>query len=317
MCRSIRYLVLCLAVAALSCGHPLPVLEYPGVTRIGPLEGGLFDPAWSPDGDELALNSFPTMPAEIMPQGEIYILDLASGRLRLLLKTEGVSRAVQGWSPDGKLIAYANLFSLDAQHPEGIWVVNVDGHGEPRFIAQGNLAAWSPNGREMAIHEYTDSEELIWVLDLITGDKRVIFRRSGGGIGYKMSYSPDGTRLAFGWSPSRVRSGRKIYLLDLRDGTLSQLTTRSGHNDYPTWSPDGKMLAYVAEAGQETSIMIVRADGRCSVRLLKMSTWRDIRGTAWSPDGRKIAFWWEGLIYAMDLSAVLGEDFLSTGLACP
>ena len=74
---------------------------------------------------------------------------------------------------------------------------------------------------------------------------------------------------------------------------------------YPTWSPDGKQIAYaepVEEGGVE--VFVMGADGSNKKQLTKMGGMNT--HSAWSPDGKKIAFqhWGQGeesaSLYMMD-----------------
>ncbi len=68
--------------------------------------------------------------------------------------------------------------------------------------------------------------------------------------------SPDGESLAFaasGW----------IWRLDLTSGVATRLTTGSGVDSRPRWSPAGDRLTFVRDDGRDTSIVILGiADGR-------------------------------------------------------
>lgn len=294
--------LMAIGLFCVACEPRLPVLEYPGVSRVNPPGWpALGEPAWSPDGSKLAVTS--RVSGESAPKAEIYILDATTGELDLLLETDYGLRWVQSWSPDGEEIAFSAIIDI-----EGIWVVNADGQGEPRFLSDGYAAAWSPTGEQIAVYD----RRSIWILDLNTGDKRLVFSQSvERATGWGLSWSSDGTRLAFAFGAGRA----DIYILDLVTGNLHQLT-HGGDNDYPTWSPDGRLIAYVGEVReQEYTIIITRADDTCSVQPLNVTGY--IFGLAWSPDSSQIAFEWHGGIYVMDIAAVLGEDFLTTGPVCP
>ena len=100
-------------------------------------------------------------------------------------------------------------------------------------------------------------------------------------------WSPDGTRIAFVESPYLDRPDKIRLSTVLADGsdrseTLTPPTLRVGFYP-PTWSPDGRRLAFIAEGG---ILYAVRADGGSEPNRLYETT----ALPSWSPDGSRIAF---------------------------
>ena len=262
----------------------------------------------------------------MMPASKIVVVHLATGKLDVPLEVPNAYSWVQAWSPDGDAIAFAVYPSVGEDSlREGIWTIQMDGSGGLRFVGEGDLAAWSPDGTRMAIHDIARNpgtrvwESSIWILDLATGDKWTAFE-SDGTFGWKMSWSPDGRHLPFAHdvrisAPTGLRTD--IYVLDIETGALAQIS-RGGRNDFPTWSPDGRFLAYVDSGnriGSQDAIIITRVDGSCSVQALQPIS--DVAFATWSPDGGRIAFVGLDGLYLLDIATVLGPDFLITGPVCP
>jgi serine/threonine-protein kinase len=68
--------------------------------------------------------------------------------------------------------------------------------------------------------------------------------------------SPDQTRIAMGKA-----TDRQVYVYDRRSGTTSRVTS-AGSNQRPTWSPDGRRLAFVSTSRDGLSdVWVVPADG--------------------------------------------------------
>jgi TolB protein len=58
---------------------------------------------------------------------------------------------------------------------------------------------------------------------------------------------------------------------------------------YPTWSPDGKQIAFMSWRNSRTEIFVMNADGSNQRVLISMSV-GDAIDPRWSPDGSKIVF---------------------------
>jgi Tol biopolymer transport system component/predicted Ser/Thr protein kinase len=90
-------------------------------------------------------------------------------------------------------------------------------------------------------------------------------------------------------------------------GSFSQLTDQAGEEITPTFSPDGRMLAFASRAAGNWDIYVQSVSGRNAVNVTKDSSANDIQ-PAFSPDGQRIAFRSEregGGIFVM---GVLGDS---------
>jgi hypothetical protein len=135
-----------------------------------------------------------------------------------------------------------------------------------------------------------------------------------------MGASPTETPLPFATRPSvdvGPSLGRIVYMArESPDATWDvwvmrgdgsdprQLTDSPADDMSPTWSPDGKQVAFVSDRDGNREVYVMKADGSQQVNLTHDATedWTP----AWSPDGKEIAFSsyrdgnWE--IYVMDPS---------------
>lgn len=79
----------------------------------------------------------------------------------------------------------------------------------------------------------------------------------------------------------------QIFVVDLKTGLQRQLTT-VGDNVEPSWSHDGRFIAYACRDGQYYSICVMNADGSDSRRIVAgpINCW----DPSWSPSDQEIVF---------------------------
>jgi Tol biopolymer transport system component len=78
------------------------------------------------------------------------------------------------------------------------------------------------------------------------------------------------------------------------------LTNHPASDGAPSWSPDGKKIAFHSGRDGETSeIYVMDADGG-NVQRLTDNTVYDL-GPVWSPDGKKIAFYSDNFFFGNDI----------------
>ena len=103
------------------------------------------------------------------------------------------------------------------------------------------------------------------------------------------------------WSPDgryiAFVSDRGIYVMGSDGSNLRQLTDNLAWDVSPTWSPDGRHIAFVSLRDGNREIYVMGSDGSNQRNLTNRSA-RDEAPT-WSPDGRHIAFQRGGEIYVM------------------
>lgn len=92
--------------------------------------------------------------------------------------------------------------------------------------------------------------------------------------------SPDGKRLAFdGWRKDQNTGDGQLFILDLETSQIQHV----GPGLMPTWSADGKYLAY---SGNKPSGVFIRSADGIGTKLIDERGW----GIQWSPDGQKLAY---------------------------
>jgi dipeptidyl aminopeptidase/acylaminoacyl peptidase len=212
-------------------------------------------------------------------------------------------------SPEGDWVAYTvTTTSLEDETSETrVWMAPFDG-GEPlAMTGEGTSAsspAWSPDGRYLSFTTARDEEKSqVWVLDRRGGEARALTDVEQGVGSY--AWSPDGTRLALilrdpeeerdedatqpPWVIDRLqfkRDGRgyldrrrnHLYVFEGETGDLQRLTRGDFDHSSPTWSPDGRSIAFVSnrtdepDANDNTDIWVLPADGDTTATPRRVTT---------------------------------------------
>jgi len=133
--------------------------------------------------------------------------------------------------------------------------------------------------------------------------------------------SPDGRRIAASrFAPDGFSEG--IYLMNADGSELSLLVNRSVFDFEPTWSPDGRQIAFVSFVledgfGPFGRIFVINVDGTGLRQLTPRVGPGDFafdEGPSWSPDGTRIVFTRNAVLHVINvdgtgLTALPNEDF--------
>ena len=95
-----------------------------------------------------------------------------------------------------------------------------------------------------------------------------------------------------------------IFTAPVEKGGVRNLTRSSNANDkFPSWSPDGKKIAYISDRTGEEEVWLAAQDGSTPPEQLTTGSKAQRYSPVWSADGRNIAFSdKDGRVYALNVA---------------
>ena len=287
------------------------------------------DPRISPDGEWVAYTVGAVDSAKDRNYSHVWMTSW-DGKHTIQATTSNGSESSPRWSPDGAYLSF--LSSRGGADGSQLWLMSRLG-GEAEMISRvkGGISeyAWSPDGKRLVfvvtdpdsaagdsagppkpivIDRYlfkddgsgylTERRDHLYLFDLAS--RKLEQLTSGPYDDESPVWSPDGRRIAFvsarGSDPDRS-GNTDIFVIDAKPGASpEQLTTFHGPDDGDlSWSPDGKMIAYIQGSEPKYSaynmrhLAVVPADGG-TPRVLSEELDRSIASPLWSADGSSIYF---------------------------
>src|SRR3954470_12045607 len=103
--------------------------------------------------------------------------------------------------------------------------------------------------------------------------------------------SPDGRSVVFAVATVDAEETEHValWLLALETGDTRQITTGSGRDTSPEWSPDGRRIAFSSTRDGKAQLYVIAVDGG-EARAVTALEQGIGGGPLWSPDGSKLAF---------------------------
>jgi dipeptidyl aminopeptidase/acylaminoacyl peptidase len=196
-------------------------------------------PRWSPDGRSLAFLS------DRAGSEQVYILPLNGGEARQVsFLKESVSNF--SWRPDGRALLLESPWKSADDHPDGV--------SEELVQVWTRLdETWDGSGYKHGRHTH------LWLLHL--EDEQPAQRLTSDPMDHVQAcWSPDGSEIAF-CSNRRAAPDLSVsaalWVLTLATSRMRRLSPSEGLAKQPSWSPDGKWLAFYFAAEQNEAVNIV------------------------------------------------------------
>jgi eukaryotic-like serine/threonine-protein kinase len=245
--------------------------------------------AWSPDSKWLVVFDRPAQ----HPAG-LWLLSVETGERRQLTNVPaGVSDQAAAIAPDGRTLGFARLVGPNSSN---LYVLALDEdlrpRGEPRRLTYDNEViwglAWTGDGRELVFSSGSPGNLKLWRLATAKDSRPTPLFDQGEVL--NIAIAPRSNRLVF------VRSRREmdIYRVELSSsGTQARgampLIASSRLDRFPSYSPDGKKIAFVSLRSGNWQLWVSDSDGTNPVQMTTFDH-SEVGFSTWSSDGRQIGF---------------------------
>jgi len=251
------------------------------------------DPAWSPDGKQIAYARWgATFPG-------LYVIN-ADGSGEHLVYTSNKIRSPR-WGPDGKYIAFTQekiINSRTTQWKLGLIELNkaIDGETTKNVLTepQCTTGCLAPSWSSAVTLDFTDPQYGIFSTSIISGSASLILGPTGmyfdttKNVALPIEHlpqiqssmvSPNGNQMVYA---EAAHDRWELNIANANGSNRGGITSPNGiayalwgvivNNVAPTWSPDSKQILFVSDRNGKWEFFVMNADGSNIRQVLKSVT---------------------------------------------
>jgi Tol biopolymer transport system component len=222
---------------------------------------------------------------------DVYSVRPGGQDLRRLTTDPGFD-ACAAYSADGRRIAYC---SGHGGGPVQVWTMKQNGTDKQQVTHMSGPAIFpdfSPDGSQIVFTAQPAGSPTRDIYVVGSDGNGLTRLTSGVGNNVYPAFSPDGSKIVFN---SNRTGTSQVYVMNVNGSGQTQLTFDPQPKDQVSdWSPDGSKIAYLADTHGISDVVnpswgdiwVMNADGSGQHPITSGATFY---GTAWSPDGSRIA----------------------------
>lgn len=220
---------------------------------------------------------------------EIYSINVDGTNPKNLTNDPGVDENPDV-SPDGGQVVWSSDRDEGQLH---LYVMDIDG-SNVRQLTSGSggegSPRWSPDGKQIAYNRGGS----IFVMDAAGGEPRVVLKGENPATtgpcqfgAFPGGWSPDGQKITY-YSAEATQGSSYICTVSVDGSNVTVVDDVPGYHAEPTWSRDGRYLAFRSIRGGNHDVYTYDFDAGTERRLTDAPE-LDIEPN-WSPDGEWIVF---------------------------
>ncbi len=189
-----------------------------------------------------------------------------------------VQDAYPHWTKDGRI----RFMRITPDHQAESWIMNVDGSDQKRVneFPAPRYGRWSPDDQKVVFVKPNDKSALY--LANVDGSNEIVLPFYEG----NWDWSPDSRDIVY---QKKLGVQTNLFIYSLETGEARNVTNRPNDFDAdPTFSPDGRQIAFLSDRDGNSEIYIMDRDGS-HIRRLTFDPATDTH-PVFSPDGTQILF---------------------------